>query len=153
MEYFLTKEKLAELEEELAHLKSEGRREVSENLKIAKELGDLSENAQYIEAREEQQRIERRIADLEQILKGAVLISKSSKKKREVVEIGATVGVLRGGKAATYVIVGSSETNPGEGLISNESPLGMELIGKREGESITLDTPGGKVLYKIEKIS
>lgn len=152
MEYFLTKEKQVELEEELKRLKKEGRREVSENLKKAKELGDLSENAQYIEAREEQQRIERRISELEEILKGAVLINKDSKKKREEVEVGATVEVARDGKTAKYVIVGSNESDPEGGFISNESPLGKELMGKREGESVTLDTPGGKATYKIKKI-
>ena len=91
MEY-LTKEKFDELELELERLKTDGRREVTESLKIAKELGDLSENSQYIEARDEQQRVERRISEIEQMLKEAEIITKRAK-KRDVVEVGATVEV------------------------------------------------------------
>lgn len=152
MEY-LSKEKYKELEEELAKLKTEGRREVTASLKTAKEMGDLSENAQYIEAREEQQRVERRIAELEQILKEAEIINKGGSKKRDVVEVGATVEVLRNGKPATFQIVGSNEANPEGGFISNESPIGQELMGKAVGDELKLKTPGGIVEYKIKKIS
>jgi len=151
MEY-LTKEKFNELEVELERLKTEGRREVTESLKTAKELGDLSENAQYIEAREEQQRIERRIAELEQMLKEAEIISTQSK-KRDMVEVGATVEVMRDGKTSKFFIVGSSEANPMEGFISNESPLGQVLIGKGVGEEVEFKTPQGKLKYKIKSIS
>ena len=152
MEYFLTKEKLKELEAELERLQTEGRREVSQNLKLAKELGDLSENAQYIEAREDQQRLEKRVLELEQTIRNATVISQKAK-KREEVEVGCTVEVLREGKNIKFFIVGSSEAKPEEGFISNESPLGQELVGKKVGDILKLNTPGGKVEYKINKIS
>jgi len=151
MEY-LTKEKFDELSVELERLKTEGRKEITESLKTAKELGDLSENAQYIEAREEQQRIERRIAELEQMLKEAEIISTRAK-KRDHVEVGATVEVVRDGKTHKYYIVGSSEANPIEGFISNESPLGRVLIDKKVGDTVEFKTPEGKTQYKIKSIS
>jgi len=152
MEYFLTKEKLKELEEELEALKTTGRKEVSESLKTAKELGDLSENAQYIEAREEQQRLERRILELEQTIRNATVISQRAKKRDEV-EVGCTVEVLRDGKATKFFIVGSNEASPAEGFISNESPLGQELVGKKVGDILKISTPGGEVEYKIKSIN
>ncbi len=151
MEY-LTKEKFDELEIELERLKTEGRKEVTESLKIAKELGDLSENSQYIEARDEQQRVERRISEIEQMLKEAEIITKRAK-KRDVVEVGATVEVSRNGDSLKFFIVGSSETNPVGGYISNESPLGRVLMGKKVGESVEVKTPSGKTIYKIKSIS
>ena len=152
MDYFVTKEKLKEVESELERLKTQGRKDVSEQLKTAKELGDLSENAQYIEAREEQQRLETRILELEQAVRNAKVISQKAK-KREEVEVGSTVEVLRDGKSMKFFIVGSSEAKPEEGFISNESPLGQELVGKKVGEKLELKTPGGKVEYKIKSIS
>lgn len=151
MEY-LTKEKFEELSAELERLKVEGRKEITESLKIAKELGDLSENAQYIEAREEQQRVERRIAELEQMLKEAEIISTRSK-KRDRVEVGAAVEVVRDGKTSRFYIVGSSEANPVEGFISNESPLGRVLIDKKVGDTVEIKTPEGKAQYKVKSIS
>lgn len=151
MEY-LTKEKFEELELELEKLKTEGRKQVTESLKIAKELGDLSENSQYIEARDEQQRVERRISEIEQMLKEAEIISKRAK-KRDVVEVGATVEVLRDGDTVKFFIVGSSEADPLGGYISNESPLGRMLMGKGVGETVEVKTPSGKATYKIIAIS
>ena len=151
MEY-LTKEKFDELELELERLKTDGRREVTESLKIAKELGDLSENSQYIEARDEQQRVERRISEIEQMLKEAEIITKRAK-KRDVVEVGATVEVSRNGDSLKFFIVGSSEANPVDGYISNESPLGRVLMGKKVGESVEVKTPSGKTTYKIKSIN
>jgi len=151
MEY-LTKEKFDELELELERLKTDGRREVTESLKIAKELGDLSENSQYIEARDEQQRVERRISEIEQMLKEAEIITKRAK-KRDAVEVGATVEVSRGGDTVKFFIVGSSETDPVSGYISNESPLGRVLMGKKVGENVEVQTPSGKTAYKIKSIS
>ncbi|MEX2054443.1 MAG: transcription elongation factor GreA [Candidatus Colwellbacteria bacterium] len=151
MEY-LTKEKFEELSAELERLKVEGRKEVTESLKIAKELGDLSENAQYIEAREEQQRIERRISELEQMLKEAEIISMRSK-KRDAVEVGATVEVVKDGRTSKFYIVGSSEANPMEGFISNESPLGRVLIGKKVGDVVKFKIPEGETQYKIKSIN
>ena len=151
MEY-LTKEKFDELELELERLKTDGRREVTESLKIAKELGDLSENSQYIEARDEQQRVERRISEIEQMLKEAEIITKRAK-KRDVVEVGATVEVSRNGDSLKFFIVGSSEANPIDGYISNESPLGRVLMGKKAGDTVEVKTPSGKTTYKIKSIN
>lgn len=151
MEYFLTKEKLVELEQELETLKTEGRRRVADNLRIAKELGDLSENAQYIEAREEQQRVEKRIAKLEQMVRNVSIISK--RKKHDEVEVGSTVEVSKNGETSTFFIVGSSEAKPSEGFISNESPLGVELMGKKPGDEVSVKTPNGNMKYKVNKVS
>ena len=151
MEY-LTKEKFEELELELMRLKTEGRKEVTESLKIAKELGDLSENSQYIEARDEQQRVERRISEIEQMLKEAEIITRKPK-KRDAVEVGATVEASRNGDTVKFFIVGSSETNPMGGYISNESPLGRVLMGKKVGDTVEVKTPSGKTNYKIQSIS
>ena len=151
MEY-LTKEKFEELELELMRLKTEGRKEVTESLKIAKELGDLSENSQYIEARDEQQRVERRISEIEQMLKEAEIITRRPK-KRDMVEVGATVEASRNGNTVKFFIVGSSETNPVGGYISNESPLGRVLMGKKVGDTVEVKTPSGKTNYKIQSIN
>ena len=151
MEY-LTKEKFEELELELMRLKTEGRKEVTESLKIAKELGDLSENSQYIEARDEQQRVERRISEIEQMLKEAEIITRRPK-KRDVVEVGATVEASRNGDTVKFFIVGSSETNAMGGYISNEAPLGRVLMGKKVGNKVEVKTPSGKTNYKIQSIN
>ena len=133
-------------------LKTEGRKEVTESLKIAKELGDLSENSQYIEARDEQQRVERRISEIEQMLKEAEIITRRPK-KRDVVEVGANVEASRNGDTVKFFIVGSSETNPMGGYISNESPLGRVLMGKKVGDTVEVKTPSGKTNYKIQSIN
>lgn len=151
MSYFLTKKRFAEFEEELRELKTKRRLEVSERLKEAKDLGDLSENSEYLEARSEQERVERRIAELEEILRNATIIKEGGSGKG-VVDIGSTVEVDRGGKTLKFIIVGSSEAKPEDGYISNQSPLGKELLGKRVGEKVIIDAPSGKVEYKIKKI-
>ena len=148
--HYLTKERLEDLKKELEELKTVKRIEISQQLKKAKELGDLSENAEYIEAREEKGRIEDRIADLEDIIKNSSIIKKS--KKQDEVAVGSTVDVLRGDKRMTLIIVGSHETQPENGQISNASPLGRALLGKKLGETVIIQTPGGKVEYTIEKI-
>src|SRR3989344_2337937 len=138
MNYHLTAERLAELKAELNKLKTVKRIEVADRLKKAKELGDLSENAEYSEAREEQERIENRIVELEDMIQNSELIKKSSDKKH--IDIGSTVEVTRGGKLMKFFIVGSNEANPGEGRISNESPLGKELIKHNVGDTVTIET-------------
>ena len=151
MSYFLTKRLLEELKQELEELKTKKRMEISEKLRQAKELGDLSENSEYLEAREEQTWVEREIAELEEITKNAVLIKEGG--IREVVDLGATVEVARDKQALKFVIVGTNEAQPDKGFISNESPLGRMLMGKKAGESVIVQTPGGQVKYKIRKIS
>ncbi len=141
---------MKELKAELTNLKTKTRLEVAERLKRAKELGDLSENAEYHEAKEEQSQLEKRIDDLEHILHNSTVIKKGI--ERETIDIGSAVEVLREGKPLKFQIVGSSETKPEEGLISNESPLGRVLMGKKVGDSVTVDTPQGKFEYQILKI-
>lgn len=150
MDEFLTAKRFEELKEELGVLKTTKRLEVAENLRNAKQMGDLSENSEYLEAREEQGRVERRILELEETLKNATIIKEG--KSRGVVDVGSTVEVLRDGKPMKFAIVGTKEARPEEGFISNQSPLGRELIGRKVGETVSIDAPSGVVEYKIKKI-
>ena len=153
MEYYLTTERLEELKKELENLKTSKRLEVAKRLKSAKELGDLSENSEYIEAREEQGLVERRIYELEQIVKNAVLINgKGVQKNKDIVQIGSTVEVLKGDKSQRFRIVGSNEAKPEAGLISNESPLGKAFLDRKIGDTVKVKVPIGEVTYKIIKI-
>lgn len=149
-QYYLTSERFEELKAELVNLKTVRRLEVADRLKRAKELGDLSENAEYSEAREEQAVVESRIFEVEDMIKNAVIIKTGTDSK--LVEIGSSVVVSKGGKEATYHIVGSNETKPEEGYISNESPLGKAFLGKKPGEEVMVTTPKGDVKYTIVKI-
>ena len=149
-QYYLTPERFEELKAELVNLKTVRRLEVADRLKRAKELGDLSENAEYSEAREEQAVVESRIFEVEDMIKNAVIIKTGTDSK--LVEIGSSVVVEKGGKEFTYHIVGSNETKPEDGYISNESPLGKAFLGKKPGEDVTVTTPKGDVKYTIVKI-
>lgn len=151
MDYYLTKERLEELKNELGSFKTERRLDVADKLKRAKEFGDLSENSEYLAAREEQASMERRIEDLEEIIKKAVIIHKSI--NQDIIDVGSSIEVRRGGEHLKFQIVGSEETKPESGLISNESPLGRELLGHKVGDSVIVEIPNGKVEYKIFKIS
>ncbi len=148
--YYLTQERLEELKQELETLKTEKRLEVADRLKRAKEFGDLSENAEYAEAREEQSAVETRIFELEELLRRAVVIKKTEGSDR--VEVGSKVTVRKNGDISEYTIVGSNESKPEEGKISNESPIGRALLGKRVGDSITVATPAGQAAYQVTKI-
>ncbi|MBU6426823.1 transcription elongation factor GreA [Patescibacteria group bacterium] len=145
---YLTSEKFAELSKELDILKTERRKEVAESLEYAKKLGDLSENAEYHQAREEQAEVEDRINRLEQLLKHAVLADKGSS---EVVTVGTTLRIQRDGdnKSYLYTIVGSEEADMSHGKISNISPLGSALIGRKKGDTVTVSTPNGDIKYTI----
>lgn len=149
-QYYLTAERFEELKTELVNLKTVRRLEVADRLKRAKELGDLSENAEYSEAREEQAVVESRIFEVEDMIKNAVIIKTGTDSK--LVEIGSSVVVSKGGKETTYHIVGSNETKPEDGYISNESPLGKAFLGHKPGEEVTVTTPKGDVKYTIVKI-
>ena len=149
-EFFLTSEGYLELETELNYLKTDKRNEVLNSLKEARALGDLSENAEYDSAREEQGLVESRIAEIEDILMNAELIKGGSKTK---VGLGSTVELKTGKKSVTYTVVGPVEANPLEGKISNESPIGEALFGKKVGDSATITTPKGDVTYEIVTIS
>lgn len=148
MEY-LSAEKLKELEHELEQLRTIKRKEVAENLEFAKSLGDLSENAEYIQAREDQANTEERIAKLESILNSAVVVS--NKRRSDVVEVGCTVLVEKegGNGPLRYQLVGSEESDMAAGKISNTSPLGSALHGKKKGDVVSFKSPKGTVKYSI----
>lgn len=148
--HLLTKERLAELKDELEELRTVRRIEIAQQLKKAKELGDLSENAEYAEARDEKDRIEGRISELEEIVRNSSIIKKA--KNQDIVIIGSTVEVARGAKKMTVSIVGSHEAKPEAGRVSNESPLGRALLGRKAGETVQIDTPNGFVSYEIASI-
>jgi len=145
---YLSKEKYKELSGELENLKTVKRKEIAEKLEYAKSLGDLSENAEYQEARDDQASAERRILELEEILKNIQVIKKHHS---EEVELGSVIVVQKKGQkdTATYQIVGSEEADTSEGKISNVSPLGEALMGKKKGETATFQSPSGAVEYKI----
>lgn len=151
----VTKEGLKRLKEELENLKNVRRKEVAQRLKEAISYGDLSENSEYEEAKNEQAFVEGRILELERKVKNAKIISEhDAKKSGKEVNIGSTVTIAEKGKdAETYTIVGATEADPFEQKISNESPVGRALLGHRKGESITVPTPSGMVEYEIVKVS
>lgn len=143
---YLTKEKFDEFTKELAELKNVKRKEVAENLEYAKSLGDLSENAEYHEARDVQAVVEDRIMKLEQLLKHAKIVSATS---GGAISIGSTVTVEKDGKKVEYSIVGSEESNIAEGKISMKSPFGQAIMGKKKGEKFSFKAPSGEVTYFI----
>lgn len=148
--YYLTEERLAELKKELETLKDVTRHEIAEDLKRAKEYGDLSENSEYVDAKDRQGLIETRIAELEELIRNAVIIEKSP--GGDLVNIGSMVTVKKGEKVVTYMIVGPNESNPAQNKISNESPIGKAFLEKRVGDDVVVQTPGGTVSYQITKI-
>ena len=149
--YYLSAKKLEELKCELRELKTVRRLEIAERLKRAKEYGDLSENAEYSEAREQQDALESRIEELEDITKNASIIRKPS--CQEVIDLGCEVQIEHKGKVKKFTIVGSNEAKPEGGLISNDSPIGQAIIGKKIGDSVKIKTPAGEIIYKILKIN
>jgi transcription elongation factor GreA len=151
--YYLTKEKLEELKKELEHLKSEGRKEIARQLKTAKEYGDLSENAEYSQAKDDQAILEIRISELENMIRNAIIIEKGSKKEEDKVSVGSKVILKKDNKNYEYLIVGEAEADPSSGKISNNSPLGKVLLGKKVGDEVVVEAPMGKIKYKILKIS
>ncbi len=152
IQYHLSKGRYEELKKELENLKGEGRTDVAEKLKRAKEYGDLSENAEYAEAREEQNLIENRIFELEELLKKAIILSEEGAKGGDVVRVGCTVTVAKSGKEMKYVIVGPYDAKPEEGKISDQSPLGQAFLGHKEGEEVMVFTPSGKSKFEIRKV-
>jgi len=149
---YITEDKKKALEAELRELKGPKRKEILENLEYAKSLGDLSENAEYHQTREDQGKLEERIHKIEQILQSSQVVSGSG---GEEIEIGSKVVVLKKGenKEKTYQIVGSEEADMALGKISNRSPFGMALLEKRKGDDISFKTPNGEVHYKIINVS
>lgn len=152
-EYRLTPEGLRAREERLEYLKATARGEIAEQIKIARGFGDLSENAEYDAAKQEQARIEAEIVELETMLRNVVLIDEQSL-DAEVVGVGSTVTVKKmpSGPQVTYRIVGTAESDPFQNRISNESPVGRALLGHAAGKTVEIHTPGGIAKYKIVKI-
>ena len=149
---YITEDKKKELIKELADLKGPKRKEILEALAYAKSLGDLSENAEYHQAREEQGKLEERITKIEQVLNSSQVVHGGG---GDVVEIGSRVVVQKEGakEEKTYLIVGSEEANMAEGKISNRSPFGEALFGKKKGATVSFQTPNGAVNYKILRVS
>ncbi|MEK7452849.1 MAG: transcription elongation factor GreA [Patescibacteria group bacterium] len=147
---YVTKERREELQIELEDLKTSKRQEISKRIEDAKKFGDLSENAEYMEAKESQEMNEKKVAELEVFLKNAILIIKA--KSTGDVQIGSTLEVESSAGKREFTIVGSEEADPAIGKISNQSPIGSAFLGSREGDSVDVQTPKGVVKYKIIKI-
>ncbi|UEL49658.1 transcription elongation factor GreA [Terrisporobacter hibernicus] len=146
----LTQEGYNKIEEEVEYLKTVKRKEVAERIKVAISFGDLSENAEYDEAKNEQAQVEERIVKLENILRKAVIIDESQIDSN-IVTIGSTVKVYDTDfeEEVEYTIVGSAEADPYNGKISNESPVGSAFIGKHKGDNVEVQVPNGVAIYKI----
>lgn len=148
--YRLTQEGVDELKDEHQKLVSQ-RVHVAERIKAARELGDLSENAEYQTAREEQDRLEARISELEHVLQYSQIIKHT--KNTGQVQLGSSVKLRNSGKALEFKIVGTMEADPLEGKISDESPIGKALLGKKVGDKAELKTPAGVHVYKLVDVS
>ena len=150
MPEYISAEGLGKLKDELQNLKTTRRQDIAARLEHAKSLGDLSENAEYQETKEEQALLERQIIELEDMIRNAVVIK--SDRPMDVVSVGSTVVVDMGRGPETYKIVGSEEAKPVEGKVSNESPLGKAFLNRRVGDDVDVKTPGGMIEYKILEI-
>ncbi len=149
---YLTAEGYERLKKELEELKGPARKAISARLRAAIQMGDLSENADYISAKEDQGFLEGRIQDLEALLRNTVIIDESPK-VRDIVDIGSHITVQEEDyPEETYYLVGPKEADPSNGRISHESPIGRALIGHRVGDDVTVTTPGGDVHLKILNI-
>lgn len=149
MNRYITLQKLNELKEELERLIF-GRKEIAKRIHDAQDMGDLSENAEYTESKEAQAFNEGRILDLKSLIKEAIIIS--DKKNCEKAEVGCFIKVQNHDGKREFSIVGSTEADPLKGKISNESPLGRAFLGKKKGDEVIVQTPKGKIYYKILEI-
>ncbi len=147
---YLSQEGFEKLKKELHELKTIKRKEIIERIETAKELGDLSENAEYADAKEEQSFIEGKIMELEEMVNNAVIIEKDQ--KSGWVSIGSIIKIKSNGEEKEYTIVGSNEADPVHGKISNESPLGQAFLGKRVGDEVEVTVPKGIIKYRIIEI-
>jgi len=149
-EVILTPEGYEKLKHEIEYLSNEKRREVAERIRVAREFGDIAENAEYDDAKNEQMLLEHRIATLEERIKAARVIEKGDVVKG-VVSVGSRVRLkdMDAGETVEYHIVGSAEANPAEQKLSNESPVGRAIIGKKKGEIVEVSAPRGALKYKI----
>jgi len=148
---YITEDKKGKLENELISLKGPERQEILKSLEYAKSLGDLSENAEYHQAREDQGKLESRISQIEHILKTSTVVEKH---KGNLAEVGAMVSIekVENGEKKKYQIVGSEEADMAQNKISNKSPLGSALYGKKKGDTVSVTTPNGVLNYKILEI-
>lgn len=147
MPKFITEEGLKKIKDELEERKTTIRQKIANAIKEAKEQGDLSENAEYSEAKHQQAENEARIAELEFLLKESTVVAFN--KSVDVVQMGSKVKVKFNGSEMEFQIVGSNEANPGELKISNESPMGKGFMGKKKDDAVEIETPGGRVKYRI----
>ena len=152
-EVVLTKEGYEKLKQEIELLSTDKRREVAERIRVAREFGDIAENAEYDDAKNEQMMLEHRIATLEERLRAARVIDQSEITS-DVVSIGATVRLrdVEANKTVEYQIVGSAEANPAENKLSNESPVGKAILGRKKGETVEVSAPRGAMKFKIMDI-
>ncbi len=151
-ETLLTAEGLKELEDELEQLKTVGRKEAAEKIKVARSFGDLSENAEYDEAMSDQAKLEARINEIENMIKNAKVFDESTV-STEIVHIGSKVTIQNSKRQKfSYQIVGFAQANPDEGKISDESPVGKALIGHKVGDKVTVEAPIGALDFKILSI-
>ena len=151
----MTYEGLRALEDELEDLKVNRRKEVAQKIKEAREQGDLSENAEYDAAKEEQREIEARIEEIDKLLKNAEVADADENAKADIITVGSTVKLFdeEFGEEVIYKIVGSSEANILQNKISNESPVGKELIGKKKNQKISVETQNGLLKFKILQVT
>ena len=149
-----TPEGFKELQDELNYLKTVKREEIKEAIAVAKSFGDLSENSEYDEARTEQAKTEARITELQFLVENAVVVDES-KVDTSIISLGSTVVLydVEDEEEINYSIVGSNETNPLEGKISDQSPIGKALMGKKEGDSVSIETPAGTLKFNILKVA
>ena len=152
-EFKLSAERLEELKQELNYLKTVREKEVAELIKEARSFGDLSENSEYDEAKNEQGKLYSRMAQLEEILSNYVVIEEEEQ-QGDYIRLGSTVTVLdkEFEEEQTYKIVGSQEADPMNGSISEDSPFGKALLGKSEGDQVVVDAPAGRIEYKLLKV-
>jgi transcription elongation factor GreA len=152
-EIILTKEGYEKLKSEIEYLSTEKRREVADRIRHAREFGDINENAEYDDAKNEQAMLEHRIATLEERLRSARVIEKRDIAK-DVVSVGSLVRLrdIDANKTVEYKIVGSAEANPSENKLSNESPVGKAIIGRKKGETVEVAAPRGALKFKILEI-
>ncbi len=149
----LTKEGLVKLQNELERLKTDGRTDIAEKIRVARGYGDLSENSEYDEAKNEQAKIEARIVELEKMLENVTLIEEDV--DTDCVTIGVTVSVLdvEFEEELTYKVVGSAEADPMNGLLSDDSPVGKALLGAKVGDEVVAEVPAGELKFKVLSIS
>ena len=152
-EVILTPEWFKKLQQEIDHLRGEKRREVAERIRVAREFGDIAENAEYDDAKNEQAMLEHKIAQLEERLLSARVITKKEIKSGEV-SVGTKVRLrdVKAGKTVEYHIVGSAEADPAENKLSNESPVGKAIMGRKKGETVEVSAPRGTIKFKIMDI-